>query len=126
MPPLDADVLDLLDRAIEVDVVTSRRDGSESRLPIWVVVADGEAYVRSFKGEQGAWYRRARADGRATIEAEGRSVPVALEPEDDPEVNRRISEELQRKYGERSPRPTAIMVNPEVSATTLRLAGRRA
>jgi hypothetical protein len=121
MPRLDPDVLDLLDGAIEVDVVTPRRDGSESRLPIWVVVVDGEAYIRSFKGEQGAWYRRARADGRATIEVEGRSVPVALAPEGEPEINRRISEELRRKYGELSPRPTEIMVNPEVSATTLRL-----
>ena len=64
---LDQATLELLDRSIEVDMRTPRRDGSESSRPIWVVVADGVAYVRSYLGEQGAWYRRALADGRANI-----------------------------------------------------------
>jgi hypothetical protein len=109
--------LDALDRAIEVDVVTTRRDGTESRLPIWVVVVDGDAYIRSYKGESGAWYRRARATGRAALD----DVPVALEPADDPELNRRIDEAFERKYGERSRQSTDAMVSPEVAATTLRV-----
>ena len=36
-----------LDETVEVDMVTPRRDGSLSRRPVWVVVVDGDAYVRS-------------------------------------------------------------------------------
>jgi hypothetical protein len=109
--------LDVLDRAIEVDVVTTRRDGTESRLPIWVVVVDGDAYIRSYKGPDGAWYRRVRASGRAALD----DVPVMLEPAHDPELNRRIDDAFEHKYGERSRRSTDAMVSPEVAATTLRV-----
>jgi hypothetical protein len=37
-------------------------------------------------------------------------------------VNRRVSDAYRDKYGERSPGPTQTMVEPQVSATTLRLA----
>lgn len=121
MPGLDHRTLDLLDRALEIDARTPRSDGSMSSRPIWSVVADGEAYVRSYRGERGAWYRRARADGRMTIGADGSEVEVAAEPVDDDEVNRLVSEAYRAKYGARSPAPTETMVNPEVSRTTLRL-----
>ncbi len=120
-PTLDPATLDLLDRSVEVDVLTPRRDGSMSRRPIWVVVVDGDAYVRSYRGEQGAWYRRARRDGRAAVAVEGRTLEVTLEPEGDAAVNERVSEAFRAKYGERSPGPTETMVNAEVSRTTLRL-----
>ena len=102
-------------------MLTPRRDGSVSSRPIWVVVVDGELYVRSYLGPRGAWYRRALADGRAAIGVDGRTVEVAVEPEHDEDVNRRVSEAFRAKYGARSPGSTETMVNPEVSATTLRL-----
>jgi hypothetical protein len=119
--PLDPATLELLDRSIEVDVLTPRRDGSMSRRPIWVVVVDGDAYVRSYRGEQGAWYRRARRDGRAAVAVDGETLEVMLEPEGDEDVNERVSDAFRAKYGARSPGPTETMVNEEVSRTTLRL-----
>jgi hypothetical protein len=77
---LDRATLARLDESIEVDMATPRRDGSQSCRPIWVVVVDGTAYVRSYRGESGAWYRRARADGRATIGVDGRAIEVGVEP----------------------------------------------
>jgi hypothetical protein len=122
---LDRATLVNLDESVEVDMVTPRRDGSQSRRPIWVVVVDGNAYVRSYRGENGAWYRRARADGEATIGVEGRAIEVGVEPVSDDETNRKVSDAFRAKYGERSPGPTETMVNDEVSRTTLRLTQSR-
>ena len=118
---LDRATLANLDETVEVDMVTPRRDGSLSRRPVWVVVVDGDAYVRSYRGEGGAWYRRSRADGQATIGMDGRTIEVGVEPVSDDETNRRVSDAFRAKYGERSPGPTDTMVNDEVSRTTLRL-----
>jgi hypothetical protein len=118
---LDQPTLELLDESVEVDMLTPRRDGSTSRRPIWIVVADGDAYVRSWLGERGAWYRRAAADRRAAIGAGGRTIEVGLEPARGEDVNARVSEAFRAKYGARSPKSTDEMVTPEVSATTLRL-----
>ena len=104
----------------EIDARTPRSDGSMSSRPIWVVVDDGDAYVRSYRGESGAWYRRARADGRMTIAVEGAETEVVTEPIDDEEINRRVSDAFRAKYGGSSS-ATETMVNAEVSRTTLRL-----
>ena len=120
---LDPRTVELLDAAVEVEAQTPRRDGSTSSRPVWVVVTDGEAYVRSYRGARGAWYRRAKADGALTLVIEGTEVPATVEPVVDDAVNRRVSDAYRDKYGARSPGPTATMVNDEVSATTLRLAG---
>jgi hypothetical protein len=118
---LDPETLELLDASIEVGMLTPRSDGSESRRPIWVIVADGDAYVRSYLGKRGAWYQRALADGRAALEVAGRRIDVAAEPEHDEDINRKVSDAFQAKYGESSPGPTQAMVSPEVTETTLRL-----
>jgi hypothetical protein len=118
---LEQETLDLLDESLEIEMLTPRRDGSISSRPIWVVVVDGEAYVRSYLGPRGAWYRRALSDGRAQIGVDGRTIDVGAEPVQGEEVNVRVSDAFRAKYGPRSPGPTETMVNPEVSATTLRL-----
>jgi hypothetical protein len=118
---LDRATLASLDETVEVDMVMPRGDGSLSRRPIWVVVVDGDAYVRSYHGEGGAWYRRARADGQATIGVDGRAIEVGVEPVGDDQTNLRVSDAFRSKYGRRSPGPTDTMVNDEVSRTTLRL-----
>ena len=112
VPSLRPDAIQMLDRTREVHVATPGK-----RLPVWAVVVDGEAYVRSYRGERGAWYRRALRDGRMTLEG----VDVRVEPEHDDALNERISEAFRAKYGARSPESTEAMVTPEVVATTLRL-----
>jgi hypothetical protein len=112
VPSLEPEAVQVLDRTLEVHVATPRKP-----VPIWSVVVDGEAYVRSYRGERGAWYRRAVRDGRVEIEG----IAARVEPERDPELNARISDAFRAKYGERSPTSTEAMVTPEVVATTLRL-----
>jgi hypothetical protein len=118
---LDQATLDLLAEQVEVDMITPRSDGSLSRRPIWAVVVDGEAYVRSYLGERGAWYQRVLADGKASIGLDDRTIDVATEPEHGEEINRKISDAFYAKYSGSSPGPTEAMVSPEVTATTLRL-----
>jgi hypothetical protein len=118
---LDHRTLDLLDQAVEVEARTPRQDGSISSRPIWVVVVDGEPYVRSYRADRGAWYRRARRDGRLGLAVEDAELDLAAEPVDDEDVNRRVSQAYRAKYGARSPGPTETMVGPEVTVTTLRL-----
>ena len=120
MAPLDSTTLEQLGSTREIDARTPRRDGSMSSRPIWVVVDDGDAYVRSYRGETGAWYRRARTDGRMMIAVDGNETEVATEPVDDEGINRRVSDAFRAKYGASSS-ATQTMVNPEVSRTTLRL-----
>lgn len=119
--PLDTRTIELLDAAVEVEAQTPRRDGSVSSRPIWVVVSDGDAYVRSYRGARGAWYRRAKADGALTLVVDATEVRATAEPVDDDEVNDRVSDAYREKYSARSPGPTETMVDDEVSATTLRL-----
>ena len=112
MASLKPDAVQLFDRTREVHV-----SGPGKRIPIWAVVVDDEAYVRSYRGENGSWYRRALRDGRMTLEG----VDVRVEPERDSALNERVSEAFRAKYGARSPESTEAMVTPEVVATTLRL-----
>jgi hypothetical protein len=120
--PFDQDTLALLDETIELDILTPRRDGSISSRPIWIVVVDDVPYVRSYRGESGAWFRRVRADGTATLQAGERSIDVVAELiARDADLDERISDAFRAKYGARSPGPTAGMLTPEVTATTMRL-----
>jgi hypothetical protein len=112
MASLKPDQIQLLDSTREVHVKTATK-----RLPIWAVVVDGEAYIRSYHGESGAWYQRALRERRIDLEG----IEAGVEPEHDPALNQRISDAFRAKYGERSPESTAAMVTPEVAATTLRL-----
>lgn len=114
VPSLRPDVIQLLDRRREVHVATPTK-----RLPIWSVVVDDEAYVRSYHGERGRWYQRALREGRLTVEG----IETGVEPEHDLELNERISAAFRAKYGKTSPGPTDAMVAPDVVATTLRLTG---
>jgi hypothetical protein len=114
MASLKPDQIQLLDRQREVHVKTPSK-----RLPIWAVVVDDEAYIRSFHGERGAWYQRALREGRINLEG----IESRVEPARDPALNQRISDAFRAKYFKRSPSSTEGMVTPEVEATTLRLAG---
>jgi hypothetical protein len=121
---LDEATLETLDESIEVEMRTPRSDGSISSRPIWVVVVEGDAYVRSYRGKQGAWYRRAAADGEAAIGIDDRTIEVGLEPVGDEDVNRKVSDAYRAKYGRRSPDSTEAMVTTEVIGTTLRFSRR--
>jgi hypothetical protein len=109
----------LLDTAEEVEIETQAPDQEARRTTIWVVVDDGEAFVRTFKGPDSRWYRDAVANPAVAIHVAGRRLPATAIPATDPDSIERTSAGFTRKYA-RDPAAKA-MIAPAVLDTTLRL-----
>src|ERR1700736_4087861 len=96
MAKFEADTLgDLRDRK-EVSIRTEKHP--DSTVVIWVVVADDEVFLRSFRGTKGRWYRDLATGGPATLEFAGRRLPVQAIPPSDSTAVARASHEFLRKY----------------------------
>lgn len=121
-PTFDRPTLDLLDRAMEIDIETMRVDGMPRRTTIWLVVDDDEVFVRSVRGERGFWYQSAREEPDKVVLHVGRAIPVRVVAATDDESVDRCSRGLQQKYAADPATPT--MVRPNVLGTTLRLEPR--
>jgi hypothetical protein len=118
----DADTLRLLDETREVRIETRRDDDSpEHRTIIWVVVVEGEVFVRSVRGPQGRWYREIPSNPEGALHVGDDRIPVrATSATDDTTVDA-VSAAIRSKYEKSSPGSTATMVRPEVLPTTLEL-----
>src|SRR5271165_1537140 len=120
MAKFDAETLRELRDVQEVAIRTEKH--LKSAVVIWVVVADDEVFVRSWRGAKGRWYRDLAAGGPATLEFAGRRLTVQALPASDPETVARASREFLRKY-QRSTHAQE-MVRSETLPTTLRLEPR--
>jgi hypothetical protein len=111
--------------ADEVEMLVPGPDGAMTSRPIWIVVVDGVPYVRSFTGERGKWWQRVRQDRQGVLRVGSTRIPFAAKPltkqELEGELNRRVSEAYEEKYGDRWPQYVEPMVSDEIAATTLRL-----
>lgn len=113
------DDLGLLAATDEIEIETTRADGSRRRTIIWVMTDGPDVYVRSVRGEAGRWYQEALADPRVIVHAPGRAIAVRAAPATDDDAIARCSAAITRKYAGRSGyRP---MLRRQVLATTLRL-----
>ena len=66
----DPDILERFQTEEEVRIGTSRGpDAPEHRTIIWIVVSDGDVFVRSVRGPRGRWFRDLQADPSATLVA---------------------------------------------------------
>jgi len=74
MTNFDADTLCELHDVREVAIRTEKHP--KTALVIWVVVADDEVFVRSWRGARGRWYRDLAAGGPATLEFAGRRQAI--------------------------------------------------
>lgn len=120
MANFDASTLRELRDVQEVVIRTEKHP--KSAVVIWVVVADDEVFVRSWRGAKGRWYRDLAAGGPATLEFAGRRLRVQAIPASDQAAVARASRELLRKY---QPSTHAQeMVRPETLPTTLRIEPR--
>lgn len=118
----DNETLQLLEETQEVRIETRREEGAtEHRTIIWVVVVEGEVFVRSVRGPQGRWYREISANPEGALHAGDRRIPVHAEHTTDNTTVEAVSEAIRSKYGEKLPGPTAGMVREEVLPTTLKL-----
>jgi hypothetical protein len=119
---LDREILDAIHGTEEVRVGTSRDVSSpKHETVIWAVVVDGDAFVRSVRGEKGRWYREASANPDVVLRVDDRRVPVRAVPETEARTIEKVGEAIREKYGASYPGPTAAMLREEVLSTTLRL-----
>lgn len=110
--------LQQISEAQEVRIET-RAGGRSYRTIIWIVVDDGEVFVRSVRGERGKWYQRALQIPDVVVEAAGTKIAARAVLAADPHSIERTSEALRRKY--RKGRSLDSMLVPEVLPTTMRL-----
>jgi hypothetical protein len=108
--------------AHELQIASRRADGTLRRwVPIWVVSAGGQVYVRTWYRRDTGWFGQVLASNRARIRVPGLEADVAVEDvgEGTPEVRAGIDAAYQAKYGRSG--GTQRMVTAEAAAATLRL-----
>ena len=118
-----ADELDRIAGAEELQIAPRRRDGTLRRpVPIWVVRAGDDLYVRSWRGSDGSWYRAARATHDGHISAGGIDRDVLLS-EVGGDVDDAVDAAYRAKYGRYSSYVES-MIALQARATTLKLVPR--
>ncbi len=117
--------LDAIGSAAELYITTRRPDGTlRPPVPIWVVRAGDDIYVRSYRGRDGAWFRHASTQGTAHISAAGidRDVTATVPAE---QVRAAIDDAYRAKYARYGSTYTEAMTADTAAGTTLRLAPAR-
>jgi hypothetical protein len=98
-----SDELDLVSRAVELQLASRRPDGSlRALVTVWMVRVGGDVYVRSGAGYGGVskWFPLASDAGRGTVrigEQEWLAAFARLDPADP--VHADIDDAYVRKYG---------------------------
>jgi hypothetical protein len=119
----DPDILRLLDDTKEVRIETRRdADSPEHRTIIWVVVVEGEVFVRSVRGQRGRWYREISSNPEGALHVKDDRIPVQAASATDETIVDAVSAAFRSKYQQSSPASTEAMVRPETLPTTLKLA----
>jgi hypothetical protein len=116
--------LDKVGAADELEIAPYRRDGSpRGYVTIWVVRVGDDLYVRSYRGEGGAWYGSALRSGLGRIRAGGVEREVSFaEPAG---VDRQAIDEAYRsKYARYPTNYVDQIVSADSAGATLRLVPR--
>jgi hypothetical protein len=118
----DDETLRLLDETREVRIETRRDDDSpEHRTIIWVVVVEGEVFVRSVRGAEGRWYREISSNPQGALHVQDDRIPMRAAPAIDETTVDAVSAAFRSKYQQSSLASTEAMVRPETLPTTLKL-----
>jgi hypothetical protein len=111
--------------ATELTIQAQRPDGTLRRpLPVWVVRDGDHVYIRSYRGESGAWYRAVRSSGAGRIQADGVEKDVTFAAVTDTATDDRIDEAYRTKYRSYGAAYIGPMTTPAARATTLELTPR--
>ncbi len=113
--------LDRIGQSEELQLATERRQGGVSRyVTIWVVRAGDDLYVRSARGRDNPWYRRAREAKAGRIRAGGLEHDVTFEAPD-ATINDAIDAAYHAKYDRYGPRIVGSVTGPAAGHVTVRL-----
>jgi hypothetical protein len=118
------DELERIGGAEELQIATKRADGTLRReVPIWVVRARGQVYVRTWYRRDNGWFGHAVESRRARIRVPGLEADIAIEGvgDDDAELRASIDAVYRAKYGRYGETTVERMVADDAAATTLRL-----
>ncbi|MFJ2649612.1 DUF2255 family protein [Streptomyces sp. NPDC087420] len=111
--------IDYLANTDTVRIATELSDGGEVVTPIWSVVVDDTAYIRSAYGPESKWYRRVSRSGRAKFVDGAQRYPVTVEPVNDDAVNANVDGAYRTKYAASPSLPD--LLSPDVRGLTLRV-----
>jgi hypothetical protein len=119
-----ADELARIGQATELQVATTRPDGSISPfVTIWVVRSDEDVYVRSAHGRSNPWFQRALRSRKGRIRAGGVEWDVTFEvPRAG--VSADVDAAYHAKYDRYGPGPVGSVVTAEAARSTLRVVPR--
>lgn len=116
--PWTPDDLRYLAVTLELEVAAPRADGDPGRwTPIWVVVVEGEVFVRTWHRRVTGWYGRAVESERAWIRVGEDPVAVVVVATGDLDSDA-IDAAYRAKYGAGGGQS---MVTDEAAASTLRM-----
>lgn len=115
------DELSRIGGAQELQLASLRPDGTQrSFVTMWVVRAGEDLYVRSARGKDNPWYRRARASGAGRIRAGGLERDATF-GEADPSAHAGIDKAYHVKYDRYGPAIVGSVVGAEAASVTIRL-----
>jgi hypothetical protein len=119
------DELRTVGAAEELELASVRPDDTLGNpVTIWVVRVGNELYVRSWKGDAGAWFRATQERHAGHIEAGGIGKDVSFVAETDDDLNDRIDAAYRTKYRRHGGRYVDPMVAPTARSTTIKLVPR--
>jgi hypothetical protein len=119
-----SDELTRIGTATELEIASTRRDGS-LRKPrtIWVVRVGDDLYVRSMYGRTGGWFPATQDRQQGHISAGGVDKDVTF-ADADPDRNDAIDAAYRDKYRRYGERIIGGVVNHEARAATIKLVPR--
>ena|SRR5436853_557555 len=119
------DELHKIAAAEDLELASLRRDGTLSNaVTIWVVRVGDDLYVRSWKGDGGAWFRATQGRHEGHIKAGGVGKDVTFVAQADADSNHQIDAAYRTKYRRHGGRYVDPMVAPTARATTIKLVPR--
>jgi len=118
------DELERIGRAEELQIAAKRPDGTLRReVPIWVVRASGQVYVRTWYRRDSGWFGHVVESRRARIRVPGLEADIAIEDigDDEGELRASVDAAYRAKYGHYGETTVERMVTDDAAAATLRL-----
>ena len=123
-PSWTPEQVQVIDRAVELEIASRRPDGTLRRwLPIWVVCAGEEVFVRTWHRRTTGWFGHVVETGTARVRVPGLEVDVTLDDlgDGDPDLRAAVDAAYAAKYGPHGSGSVAQMTSDTAAATTLRL-----
>jgi hypothetical protein len=118
------DELERIGRAEELQIAAKRADGTLGReVPIWVVRAGRQVYVRTWYRRDGGWFGHVVRSRRARIRVPGLEADIAIEDvgDDEGELRASVDAAYRAKYARYGETTVERMVTDGAAAATLRL-----